>query len=81
MAIAGALVVPAKKETTSELVGRLKKISGVEVETTGPNGIAIVLEAENSKSLKDLSTDIEKWDEVVNFQLAYLNWEEIDGEK
>jgi len=76
MPIAGALVVPVKQETAPGLTARLAEVAGVNVEDIGPNGIAIVLEADTTWKLKRISSDIEKWDDVLEFELAYLNWED-----
>jgi len=82
MPIAGALVVPVKPEEESRLGLKLAAVPGVEVKEKGPKGIAIVLEAETTGELKKISQDIEKWDDVLEFELAYLNWEdEIAEEK
>jgi nitrate reductase NapAB chaperone NapD len=77
MPIAGALVVPIKQETTSGLQSRLAAVSGVKVEDIGPRGIAIVLEADSTGELKKISSDIEQWDDVLEFELAYFNWEDV----
>ena len=76
MPIAGALVVPIKQEVENVLKAKLANVTGVEVQETGPKGIAIVLEAESTKELKKTSSDIEQWDDVLEFELAYLNWED-----
>lgn len=76
MPIAGALVVPVKQETAPGLKARLAAVAGVNVEDIGPKGIAIVLEADSTWELKKISSDIEKWDDVLEFELAYLNWED-----
>lgn len=75
MAIAGALVVPVEPESEQGLKKKLSSLSGVTVEGIGPKGIAIVLEADDVRSLKKTSIDIEKWDDVLEFELGYLNWE------
>lgn len=76
MPIAGALVVPVKPEEESELKLKLATVPGVEVKEEGPKGIAIVLEAKSTAELKKISHTIEKWDDVLEFELAYLNWED-----
>ena len=77
MPIAGALVVPVKQEAASGLQSKLAAVSGVKVEDIGPKGIAIVLEADSTSQLKEISSDIERWDDVLEFELAYLNWEDM----
>ena len=77
MPIAGALVVPVNQEKGPGLQARLAKVPGVDVEDNGPKGIAIVLEADSTWELKKISNDIEKWDEVLEMELAYLNWEDV----
>lgn len=77
MPIAGALIVPVKMETAPELQVRLAAVAGVNIEDIGPKGIAIVLEADSTRELKEISADIEQWDDVLEFELAYLNWEDV----
>ena len=76
MPIAGALVVPIHREEGKLLTSRLATLPGVEVQQEGPKGIAIVLEAESTGELKKISQNIEEWDDVLEFELAYLNWED-----
>jgi nitrate reductase NapAB chaperone NapD len=78
MAIAGAVVVPAIKGSEESLKEKLDSLDGVDVQDIGEKGIAIILEAEDSRSLKKISKKINEWDEVIDFQLAYLNWEEVE---
>lgn len=80
MAIAGALVVPFSKDCIHDLKERLNELTSVEVKEVGPQGIAIVLEEKDTAGLKKVSEQIQAWQEVVDFQLAYLNWEEVEGE-
>lgn len=76
MPIAGALVVPVHREEGKMLTLKLATVPGVEVKKEGPKGIAVVLEAESTGELKKISQNIEKWDDVLEFELAYLNWED-----
>ena len=76
MPIAGALVVPVKKEDEGELMLKLSTVPGLEIKEKGPKGFAVVLEADSTSKLKDISLQIEKWDDVLEFELAYLNWED-----
>lgn len=76
MPIAGAIVVPVNRKEEEVLRLKLATVPGVEVKETGPKGIAIVLEAATTGELKQKSTTIEKWDDVLEFELAYLNWED-----
>jgi nitrate reductase NapAB chaperone NapD len=76
MPIAGAIVVPVRKEDASGLQLKLAAVSGVDVEDIGPKGIAIVLEADSNWELKKISNEIEQWDDVLEFELAYFNWED-----
>lgn len=78
MPIASAVVVPADKEEKGPLAARLADTQGVEVSGVGDKGIAIVLEGEDMDALKMLSETIAGWDEVMDFQLAYFNWEDLD---
>lgn len=76
MPIAGALVVPVDRKDDDMLKEKLAAIANIEIQETGPKGIAIVLEADSTSTLKDISTDIEQWDDVLEFELAYFNWED-----
>lgn len=76
MPIAGALVVPVKRDDEDVLKLKLATIPGLEIQETGPKGIAIVLEADSTTKLKKISSDIEQWKDVLEFELAYLNWED-----
>ena len=76
MPIAGALVVPVDRKNEDDLRQRLSSVPGIEVQETGPKGIAIVLEAATTGKLKKISSDIGQWDDVLEFELAYLNWED-----
>jgi nitrate reductase NapAB chaperone NapD len=78
MPIASAVVVPVAKEEEGPLAARLSGIEGVEVSGVGDRGIAIILEGEDLDGLKRLSQAIAGWDEVMDFQLAYFNWEDLD---
>jgi len=78
MAIAGAVVTPARPELEAAVIEKLKAYEEVEVKDSGEKGIAIVLEAKEPGRLKDISEEIQNWEEVVEFTLAYLNWEELE---
>ena len=80
MAIAGALVVPVNRDDEKALVKKLNLLPGVEVQKSGLKGIAVVLEAEDTKTINDISKKIEQWKEVLGFELAYLNWEDLSKE-
>ena len=75
MAVAGAVVVPAKREFEEALKQKLNRLEGVEVQDVGGKGIAVVLEAEDTEGLTEISEVIKAWEEVVNLELAYFNWE------
>jgi len=77
MPVAGAVVVPAKKEFEQELAEKLNSLAGASVQGIGSKGIALVLEVESVESLEKVSREISAWEEVLEFQLAYLNWEEV----
>jgi nitrate reductase NapAB chaperone NapD len=77
MAIAGAVVAPVNKESEKTLKDRLDSINGLEVQGIGEKGIAVVIEADDIERLRRLSEDINKWEEVIDVQLSYLNWEEV----
>jgi nitrate reductase NapAB chaperone NapD len=77
MPVSGVVVVPAKGKE-KDLVEKLDALPGVEVQGVGPNGIAAVLEADSSEELQRLSETIEEWEEVVDFQLAYFNWDDLE---
>ncbi len=75
MAIAGAVVIPVNDAAAAELAARLAKLPGLEVQGIGPRGIAVVLEAPQTKDLERLSEEVLAWEEVADFQLGYCNWE------
>ena len=77
MAIAGAVVVPLKKDFENRLKEKLNSMSGVEIQDIGKKGIAVVLEADDTDRIKEISKEINGWEEVIDFQLGYLNWEEV----
>ena len=81
MPVAGAVVTPIKKEFEESLSERLSTLADVSVQGVGEKGIALVLEADSVDSLHRTSEAISKWDEVANFQLAYLNWEDTTEAK
>lgn len=80
MPVSGVVVVPARGKEKG-LVEKLDALPGVEVQGVGPNGIAAVLEADSSEELQRLSETIEEWEEVVDFQLAYFNWDDLEEGK
>jgi|Deesub1362A_J573_1020465.scaffolds.fasta_scaffold03462_3 nitrate reductase NapAB chaperone NapD len=73
--VSGAVVVPVPGKE-KEVEKSLRALPGVEVKGRGSKGIAVVMEGESTKELKKLSEKIEKWDDVVDFQLVYLNVED-----
>jgi nitrate reductase NapAB chaperone NapD len=75
MPIAGAVIIPVNKGIEDKLKDRLSSLKGVKVEGIGNKGIAIVLEAEDTIELKNISEEILRWEEVISFELVYLNWE------
>ncbi len=80
MAIASAVVQPKKQGTEDELEARLNAREGIEVRGRGDKGIAIVLEAADLKAIEAISKEINDWDEVLEFQVIYYNWEEVTEE-
>ena len=78
MAIVGAVVVAVKKELEAGLKDRMSStFEEVEVKDAGEKGIAVVIEADDVGRLKKISEEITGWEEVLEFELAYLNWEEV----
>ncbi len=75
MPVAGAVVVPMDRKDEKMIADRLRAIPSVTVEGVGEKGIAIVLEAETAERLKEISESISQWEEVIEFELVYLNWE------
>ncbi len=75
MPIAGAVVIPVKREYEDTVREKLASIREVTVKDTGPKGVAIVIEAPSVEKLKELSEEINQWEEVIGFELVYLNWE------
>ena len=76
MPVAGAVITAVRKGLEKDLSERLAALEGATVKGIGDKGIALVLEADSVDSLHDVSEAISRWDEVLNFQLAYLNWED-----
>ena len=76
MPVAGAVVTATKKEFEKALTEKLDALEGVSVKGIGDKGVALVLEADSVDSLHEMSKKISRWDEVLDFQLAYLNWED-----
>jgi len=76
MPIAGAVVIPINKGVIHTIQERLNSINGIEVQGMGEKGIAVVIEAEDIDGLKQVSEEINGWEEVIDFQLSYLNWED-----
>lgn len=74
MAVSGIVIVPLRGEEEA-LRGKLEALPGAEVQGAGPAGIAAVLEAATTQLLEEMSERIRGWEEVVEFHLAYLNWE------
>jgi nitrate reductase NapAB chaperone NapD len=75
MAMAGIVVMPVSPEQERGLLDRLKCVPGLEVQAVGPKGIALTLEHPATAGLKKLSEEISSWEEVLELELAYLNWE------
>jgi len=73
--ISGAVIVPVPGRE-DEVERNLRNLPGVEVKGRGTRGIAVVMEGRSTKELKKLSEEIEKWEDVVDFQLVYLNVED-----
>ena len=76
MPVAGAVVVPTSKEREEALSESLDALEGVSVQGIGDKGIALILEAESVGSIEKMSEAIAGWGDVLDFQLAYLNWED-----
>ena len=72
-------MVPARKGFEGVLLEKLTSLKEASVQGVGTKGIALVLEAPAVKRLEEVSEEIKGWDEVVEVQLAYLNWEEPVG--
>lgn len=78
MAIAGALVIPTNRDCETELAATLNNLGGVEVQEAGPKGLAVVLEAATNSELKDISKKILEMENVVDFSIGYINWEDTE---
>ena len=76
MPVAGAVVVPVNREVEEALSERLDALEGASVQGIGDKGIALILEAESVGSIEKMSEAIAGWEDVLDFQLAYLNWED-----
>lgn len=77
MPISSAVVLPVTKDDEKSVLAKLEEMSEVEVHGVGDEGIAIVMEAESKDKLVELSEEINDWEDVVDFQLAYYNTEEV----
>lgn len=80
MPIAGAVVVPAGEKCEKKLTRRLATLDQVSIEGVGDKGIAMTLESDTMDSLRELSDLIGEWEEVLEVQLAYVNWEDLVDE-
>lgn len=78
MPIASAVVVPVAGRDREPIAARLRELPGVEVSGIGGKGVAVVLEGKSIDEMKRLSERIADWEEVLEFQLAYLNWEDLE---
>jgi nitrate reductase NapAB chaperone NapD len=78
MPVAGAVVVPLRKDLEEALMKKLDAFREVEIKDVGVKGIAVVLEADDVDRLKKVSEEISRMEEVVDFNIAYLNWEDIN---
>lgn len=76
MPVAGVVVVPLRAQDADALSERLSAYEEVEVQGYSAQGIALVMESPSLKKLKDLSEEIGGWEDVIEFNLAYLNWED-----
>jgi len=65
------------KAELRRLTSTLRALEGVSIEGQGKGGIALVLEAPTVEALRKLSEEIQQWEEVIDLQLNYLNWEEL----
>ncbi|NIQ95586.1 MAG: chaperone NapD [Desulfuromonadales bacterium] len=79
MPIASAVVVPVEREDGESIAERLRELPGLEVSGVGDKGVAVVLEGDSIETMKEISEEIADWDEVLEFQLAYLNWEDLEN--
>ncbi len=75
MPVSGAVVV-AVPGREAEVERILRSIEGVEVMGRGSRGIAITLEGASTKELHSISRRVEGLEDVVDFQLVYLNVED-----
>jgi nitrate reductase NapAB chaperone NapD len=73
--VSGVVVVPVPGEE-EEVKKKLEALAGIEVKGVGSKGIAVVIEGDSTEELEKLSKKIEKWEDVVDFQLVYLNVED-----
>jgi len=75
MPVSGAVVVPVPGRE-DEVERLLRSINGVEVMGRGSRGIAITLEGRTTRELYTISERVERLEDVVDFQLVYLNVED-----
>lgn len=75
MAIAGAVIVPVQRQLGELLEKKLSALQGVEVKGIGPNGLAAIMEAPDTRGLQKMTEDIAGWEEVIDISIGYINWE------
>ncbi len=78
MPIASALVVSAPDIPPDRVITFINNMNGVVSCLAGPKGIAVVFETADMRELKKITTAINAQEEVMDVQLAYLNWEDLD---
>lgn len=80
MPIASGVIVPSVPEQQQQLVDRLNAHESIEVSGIGPKGIAVVFEESDMSKMTKLTKAVAEWDDVADLQMAYCNWEDLEGE-
>ena len=78
MPIASALIIPDPALPVVRMVKRIETVQGVVSCDTGPKGIAVVLETDDMDEMKIITAQLNGQKGVIDVQLAYLNWEDIE---
>jgi nitrate reductase NapAB chaperone NapD len=78
MPIASALVITDPHVPAEKVINLISALNGVESCISGPKGLAVVFETDDMRRLKELTGEINSLEEVIDIQLAYLNWEDLE---
>jgi len=76
MPVSGIVVVtiPGKEE---EVMKKLSGFNQIEIKGQGLKGIAVIIEGNTIEEIREVSEKIEKFEDVLEVQLIYLNFEDV----